>query len=46
VKAVQMLLGHASAVMTLDLYGHLMSDDLTNVAKSLNDAATAALKLR
>ena len=29
VKAVQTLLGHASAVMTLDLYRHLLSDDLT-----------------
>jgi hypothetical protein len=28
-------------VMTLDLYGHLMSDDLTNVAKSLDTAARA-----
>jgi integrase len=42
VKAVQTLLGHASAVMTLDLYGHLMSDDLTKVAESLNTAARAA----
>ena len=29
--------------MTLDLYGHLFSDDLTNVAKSLDKAAKAAL---
>jgi integrase len=41
IKALQALLGHASAVMTLDLYGHLMSDDLTNVAKSLDTAARA-----
>ena len=27
VKVVQRLLGHASATMTLDRYGHLMSDD-------------------
>jgi hypothetical protein len=42
VEAVQTLLGRASAVMTLDLYGHLMSDDLTNVAKSLDAAARGA----
>ena len=42
VKAVQTLLGHASAVMTLDLYGHLLSDDLTRVAKSLDRAARKA----
>jgi integrase len=39
VKAVQTLLGHASAVMTLDLYGHLLSDDLTKVAAALDEAA-------
>lgn len=42
VKAVQTLLGHASAVMTLDLYGHLLSDDLTRVARSLDRAARKA----
>jgi integrase len=42
VKALQTLLGHASAVMTLDQYGHLMSDDLTRVAEALNRAALAA----
>ncbi|HKI39705.1 tyrosine-type recombinase/integrase [Mycobacterium sp.] len=42
VKAVQTLLGHASAVMTLDLYGHLLSDDLTKVAKGLDRAARRA----
>lgn len=42
VKAVQTLLGHASAVMTLDLYGHLLSDDLTRVAKGLDKAARKA----
>jgi integrase len=43
VKAVQTLLGHASAVMTLDLYGHLLSDDLTKVAKGLDRAARRAV---
>jgi integrase len=42
VKALQTLLGHASAVMTLDRYGHLFSDDLTKVAEALNNAALAA----
>ena len=41
IKAVQRLLGHETAAMTLDEYGHLFSDDLTNVAKALNKAATA-----
>ncbi|HWF69640.1 MAG TPA: tyrosine-type recombinase/integrase [Mycobacterium sp.] len=39
VLAVQRLLGHDTATMTLDTYGHLFSDDLTKVAESLNDAA-------
>ncbi|AER47933.1 tyrosine integrase [Mycobacterium phage Lucky2013] len=42
VKAVQNLLGHATAVMTLDLYGHLLSDDLDRVMTALNEAAAAA----
>jgi integrase len=43
VLAVQRLLGHATASMTLDLYSHLFSDDLTAVAKSLDAAAKAAI---
>ncbi|WP_231997974.1 site-specific integrase [Mycobacterium sp. 1165196.3] len=42
VKVVQRLLGHATAAMTLDLYGHLMADDLTGVATALGNAITAA----
>ncbi|MCV7195394.1 site-specific integrase [Mycobacterium angelicum] len=42
VKVVQRLLGHASAAMTLDLYGHLLSDDLASVATALGDAIKAA----
>lgn len=42
VKAVQRMLGHATAAMTLDLYGHLYDDDLTAVAKRLNAAALSA----
>jgi len=36
------LLDHASAVMTLDRYGHLLSDDLTKVATALDRAARKA----
>ena len=42
VKVVQRLLGHASATMRLDKYGHLMSDDLAGVADALGKAITAA----
>ena len=42
VKVVQRLLGHASATMTLDRYGHLMSDDLAGVADALGKAIKAA----
>jgi integrase len=42
VKVVQRMLGHATAAMTLDLYGHLMSDDLAEVANALGKAIKAA----
>lgn len=42
VKVVQRLLGHASAAMTLDRYGHLFDDDLAVVAESLSGAIKAA----
>jgi integrase len=42
VLAVQRLLGHETATMTLDTYGHLFSDDLTKVANSLDEGAKAA----
>ena len=32
VKAVQTLLGHATASMTLDLYSHLLNDSVTRAA--------------
>jgi integrase len=41
VKAVQRMLGHASAAMTLDVYSGLFDDDLDGVAERLNRAATA-----
>ncbi|MEN2742684.1 tyrosine-type recombinase/integrase [Microbacterium sp. X-17] len=39
VKAVQRMLGHASAAMTLDTYSDLFDDDLDSVAIRLNVAA-------
>ncbi|MFE7629004.1 site-specific integrase [Kocuria sp. NPDC057446] len=42
VKAVQRILGHASAAMTLDVYADLFDDDLDAVATALDDAASRA----
>jgi integrase len=42
VKAVQRMLGHASAAMTLDTYADLFDDDLDSVAMRLSEAATSA----
>jgi hypothetical protein len=42
VKAVQQMLGHASAAMTLDVYAGLFADDLHAVADRL-DCAFAKL---
>ena len=36
VKAVQRMLGHASAAMTLDVYAGLIPDDLDQVAAALD----------
>lgn len=44
VKVVQRMLGHATAAMTLDLYGHLLDDDLAGVATALGKAIEAAQK--
>ncbi len=38
VKAVQRMLGHASAAMTLDIYAGLFGDDLDGVADALDDS--------
>jgi hypothetical protein len=47
VKVVQRLLGHKSAVLTLDRYGHLFPDDLDAVAAAFDAAAkTTADALR
>lgn len=39
IKVVQKLLGHKSAVLTLDRYGHLFPDDLDAVADAFDAAA-------
>lgn len=44
VKAVQGMLGHASAVMTLDTYADLFPDDLDRVAEALDEARSNALR--
>jgi len=47
VKVVQRLLGHETAAMTLDLYGHLYDEDLARAAAALGDALEAtAVSLR
>lgn len=47
VKVVQTMLGHKSAAMTLDVYGHLWPDRLDEVADVLDTGRTSALaKLR
>lgn len=44
VKAVQRMLGHASAAMTLDTYADLFEDDLDEVADALHKQRKSALK--
>ncbi len=46
VKVVQQMLGHKSATMTFDLYGHLMGDRLDVVADAMDVARAAALAAR
>jgi integrase len=43
VKVVQRLLGHKTAVLTLDRYGHLFPDDLDAVAEALDRARTISV---
>lgn len=40
IKGVQAILGHASATLTLDRYGHLFPDELDSVAERLHVART------
>ena len=42
IKVVQTMLGHKTATMTLDLYGHLYPGDLDRVADALNTGAESA----
>ena len=42
IKAVQRQLGHASAAMTLDLYGHLYEEDLDALSEALDRRFAAA----
>lgn len=42
VKAVQRMLGHKSAVMTLDRYAELFDDDLDDLTEAIDKAATEA----
>lgn len=42
VKVVQTMLGHKSATMTLDLYGHLFADQLDEVAEAMHAARAGA----
>ncbi|QLD13234.1 site-specific integrase [Microbacterium oleivorans] len=42
-KAVQKLLGHASAAMTLDVYADLFDDDIDAVSMALDQARIAAV---
>jgi len=45
VKAVQRMLGHSSAQITLDRYAHLFEDDLDSLAESM-DARYSAAQVR
>lgn len=42
IKAVQRMLGHASAAMTLDVYAGLFGDDLDDLARRLDEAAASS----
>jgi hypothetical protein len=46
VKAVQKQLGHATASITLDTYGHLFPDELDALAERLEDLRGRALAAR
>ncbi len=46
VKVVQQILGHGSATMTLDTYGHLFEDRLYEVGNAMDAARTAAQRRR
>jgi hypothetical protein len=39
-------MGHATAAMTLDVYGHLFPDELDSIAERLDQERTDALEAR
>ncbi|HEU0240069.1 MAG TPA: tyrosine-type recombinase/integrase [Micromonosporaceae bacterium] len=43
VKVVQRMLGHGSATMMLDLYGHLFPDQLDEVAEAMEAARRSSV---
>ena len=45
VKTVQAQLGHKTATMTLDQYGHLFPDDLDDVADKMDDLVSGCAKM-
>ncbi len=44
IKVLQRLMGHKTATLTLDRYGHLFPDDLDAVADALDESAADALR--
>jgi integrase len=42
IKVLQTLMGHKTATLTLDRYGHLYPDDLRTIGDALDDGARAA----
>ena len=44
IKVVQTMMGHASATMTWDLYGHLYDDDLDRIAERMHDVREEFLR--
>ena len=44
IKVLQRLMGHKTATLTLDRYGHLFPDDLDAVAVALDESAADALR--
>lgn len=46
IKVVQRLLGHKTAALTLDRYGHLYGDDLDAVAEAFDSAAVPLRSMR
>ena len=43
-KVVQRVLGHATAAMTMDLYGHLVDGNLRQAARLVGESPRVGLK--